>query len=421
MIKALSSLIVASSFATAFYSPRRSATTHLQTSLNAKRRLTLGPALEELGLGRQAKVDEVKAAYRSAVKTCHPDVDSSLEAAERFSALTEAYEVALPLLADGHGGSGFDWIGLAASVVQDIAVPLAKAGSEIAADEAAPFLRSVVSTASGVAAGKSFQAAASAAGGVERRRKVEAGATRLRDAQEALSAFDAASVGPELESASSALEGLEGYVASLEATLVGVDGLLAGLESVRTSEESVRQLLVLVRKGVIQVELTLQNNGVPVPNVAITWRPAPAEEESGGDGGDAKLMEQALSLKVSLAALKQYAEFWSWRTAASSSEVAQSVARLGVDLDLALKGLEASVRARVGAEASLATAMASIQSNKGALQAKALEVHGLELALALEGERRAPLVATAVARQRQLEALEALYPPEGVGKEANGV
>ena len=48
---------------------------------------------ETLGISRDASTDEIKKAYRKLARQLHPDVNPSEEAAERFKAVTHAYDV----------------------------------------------------------------------------------------------------------------------------------------------------------------------------------------------------------------------------------------------------------------------------------------------------------------------------------------
>lgn len=79
---------------------------------------------EILGVPRNASSDDIKKAYRSKAKTCHPDLnpDNKKESEEKFKELSEAYEVLMDTqkrqLYDRHGhegvsqtfrGGGFSW------------------------------------------------------------------------------------------------------------------------------------------------------------------------------------------------------------------------------------------------------------------------------------------------------------------------
>lgn len=245
----------------------------------------------------------MRAAYRQKVKACHPDCDSSPEAAVAFAALTEAYRHAVPKL-DGSSpsaSSNVDWVGLTAAVVQDVAVPLAKAtvkaGSELsrgAAREAVPFFRSVVSTAAGVVfGGKSFSEAAAAAGNDEKALKAEIGVDEkalnlqmkkderafkvnaalqaLAAAEEAFAAsFQAAeALQHKLRLALEEAQGLakeveqveggllvqsgKGALRSMTAVAGGEGGGALGLAGVLVQEDTVRRRLADVRKGVEEV------------------------------------------------------------------------------------------------------------------------------------------------------------------------
>lgn len=46
-----------------------------------------------LGITEYARIDEIKLAYRSLVKMWHPDICSRCDAQERFTEISEAYEV----------------------------------------------------------------------------------------------------------------------------------------------------------------------------------------------------------------------------------------------------------------------------------------------------------------------------------------
>ena len=46
-----------------------------------------------LGVSRQATDEQIRSAYRKLARQYHPDVNSAADAAERFKAVTEAYEV----------------------------------------------------------------------------------------------------------------------------------------------------------------------------------------------------------------------------------------------------------------------------------------------------------------------------------------
>src|SRR6266550_4573826 len=46
-----------------------------------------------LGVSRQATDEQIRSAYRKLARQYHPDVNSASDAAERFKAVTEAYEV----------------------------------------------------------------------------------------------------------------------------------------------------------------------------------------------------------------------------------------------------------------------------------------------------------------------------------------
>lgn len=52
-----------------------------------------GTYYDILGIGHQAKPDEVKRAYRTRAKSYHPDLNPAPGAAEQFMKATEAYEI----------------------------------------------------------------------------------------------------------------------------------------------------------------------------------------------------------------------------------------------------------------------------------------------------------------------------------------
>lgn len=130
------------------------------------KRLTLGPALEALGLRRGATLEEAKAAYRARVREVHPDRDPSPEAAAQYQLLTESYEFVTLQLGSGGSGSGSNlgatidfaasMFGFAQSVVSEVAMPLAGAVAEVAVDAATPAWRNAAATANGVRSGRSW-------------------------------------------------------------------------------------------------------------------------------------------------------------------------------------------------------------------------------------------------------------------------
>lgn len=118
------------------------------------RRLTLGQALDALGLSRGATLAEAKAAYRARVKKVHPDRNPSPDAAAQYQVLTEAHARAAAELTDvssrgrnrssrsRSGSSGLtnfavSLMGFAHSVMTEVAVPLAR-------DVAVPLARSAM-------------------------------------------------------------------------------------------------------------------------------------------------------------------------------------------------------------------------------------------------------------------------------------
>lgn len=127
-----------------------------------KRKLTLGPCLETLGLQRGASLHDAKEAFRREVSFVHPDRNSSPEAAERYAQLTEAYAVATKELR-GHENNkpnvGDDLFKFAHSCVafthafgkevvvpmtRDVAVPVAQYMCKSVIDGAmTPLIRSV--------------------------------------------------------------------------------------------------------------------------------------------------------------------------------------------------------------------------------------------------------------------------------------
>jgi len=130
------------------------------------KRLTLGPALEALGLRRGATLEEAKAAYRARVREVHPDRDPSPEAAAQYQLFTESYEFVTLQLGPGGSGSGSNlgatidfaasMFGFAQSVMSEVAMPLAGAVAEVAVDAATPAWRNAAATANGVRSGRSW-------------------------------------------------------------------------------------------------------------------------------------------------------------------------------------------------------------------------------------------------------------------------
>ena len=66
----------------------------------------------DLGLERGASIEEVRVAFRSQAMECHPDVDGSPEARERFERITKAYRE----LSGGNREDDLDFIDLGLSV-----------------------------------------------------------------------------------------------------------------------------------------------------------------------------------------------------------------------------------------------------------------------------------------------------------------
>lgn len=60
-----------------------------------------------LGIARGASTDDVRKAYRQLARQCHPDVNKSPDAEERFKEINEAYEV----LSDQEKRATFDRFG----------------------------------------------------------------------------------------------------------------------------------------------------------------------------------------------------------------------------------------------------------------------------------------------------------------------
>ena len=161
------------------------------------KRLTLGPALEALGLRRGATMEEAKAAYRARVREVHPDRDPSPEAAAQYQLLTESYEfVSLQLGAGGGGsssgssnlGATIDFaasmFGFAQSVVSEVAMPLAGAVAEVAVDAATPAWRNAAATANGVRSGRSWAQAKIDADVADLERRLSSADARLTAALE---------------------------------------------------------------------------------------------------------------------------------------------------------------------------------------------------------------------------------------------
>lgn len=132
-----------------------------------KRKLTLGPCLETLGLQRGATLHDAKESFRREVSFVHPDRNSSPEAAERYAQLTEAYAVATKELR-GHDNNkpnvAGDLLKFAHScavfshafgkevlipIMRDVAAPVAQYVCQSVVDQAVtPFVRSAMDTAS---------------------------------------------------------------------------------------------------------------------------------------------------------------------------------------------------------------------------------------------------------------------------------
>src|SRR2546430_11341059 len=69
-----------------------------------------------LGVSRQATDEQIRSAYRKLARQYHPDVNSAADAAERFKAVTEAYEV----LTDPQRRQRYDMFGSATGGVGDL-------------------------------------------------------------------------------------------------------------------------------------------------------------------------------------------------------------------------------------------------------------------------------------------------------------
>src|SRR2546429_8225826 len=71
-----------------------------------------------LGVSRQATDEQIRSAYRKLARQYHPDVNSASDAAERFKAVTEAYEV----LTDPQRRQRYDMFGSATGGVGGLGV-----------------------------------------------------------------------------------------------------------------------------------------------------------------------------------------------------------------------------------------------------------------------------------------------------------
>jgi hypothetical protein len=170
-----------------------------------KRRPTLGPCLETLGLRRGATLRDAKVAFRQEVRAVHPDRNPTPEAAERYAQLTEAYAVATEELrgrhnnAGGGGGSSdvFDFAQavagfaqafikeVAVPITRDVAAPVAQYMCQSVVDETmAPFWHRAMETAASVAQGRTWAAANAAADQAARAMKAQIAKTHLEVAQE---------------------------------------------------------------------------------------------------------------------------------------------------------------------------------------------------------------------------------------------
>src|SRR6267142_33051 len=71
-----------------------------------------------LGVSRQATDEQIRSAYRKLARQYHPDVNSASDAAERFKAATEAYEV----LTDPERRQRYDMFGSATGGIGDFGI-----------------------------------------------------------------------------------------------------------------------------------------------------------------------------------------------------------------------------------------------------------------------------------------------------------
>src|SRR5258708_23172589 len=71
-----------------------------------------------LGVSRQATDEQIRSAYRKLARQYHPDVNSASDAAERFKAVTEAYEV----LTDPQRRQRYDMFGSATGGIGDFGI-----------------------------------------------------------------------------------------------------------------------------------------------------------------------------------------------------------------------------------------------------------------------------------------------------------
>src|SRR5437667_9461413 len=71
-----------------------------------------------LGVARSATDEQIRSAYRKLARQYHPDVNSASDAAERFKAVTEAYEV----LTDPQRRQRYDMFGSATGGLGDFGI-----------------------------------------------------------------------------------------------------------------------------------------------------------------------------------------------------------------------------------------------------------------------------------------------------------
>src|SRR5207247_3164225 len=71
-----------------------------------------------LGVPRSATDEQIRSAYRKLARQFHPDVNSASDAAERFKAVTEAYEV----LTDPQRRQRYDMFGSATGGLGDFGI-----------------------------------------------------------------------------------------------------------------------------------------------------------------------------------------------------------------------------------------------------------------------------------------------------------